>query len=132
VNSGAHERPALITELAREFGSQAVVGSLDVKKSLLGRYQVFSEGGRKNTKKDPVEWAVELERLGAGELLVTSIDREGTWSGFDLALIQAITSRVSIPVIAQGGAGTVVHIGQAVKEGKAAAAGVGSMVVFQG
>ena len=83
------------------------------------------------TKLDPVEWAVELERKGAGEILLTSVDRDGTWDGYDVDLIQAISSEVSIPVIANGGAGMVEHLGEAVKRGQASAVAVGSMVVYQ-
>lgn len=130
VNSFAVERPEFITELAGAFGNQSVIGSIDVKKGLFGS-QVFSHDGTRKTKLDPVEWARELERLGAGELLVTSMNQDGTWKGFDIDLIKSITDAVKIPVIANGGAGTVAHIGEAVKKGGASAVALGSMVVYQ-
>lgn len=131
VNSSVLARPALITELADHFGTQAVVVSIDVRQDLLGRQQVYSHAGTRNTHKDPVAWAQEAEGLGAGEILLTSIDREGTWSGFDLALVKAVTDKVQVPVVAQGGAGTLQHIAQVVAESAASAVALGSMVVFQ-
>jgi cyclase len=92
---------------------------------------VWCEGGKRNTKKDPVEWALEIENLGAGEILLTSIDREGSWSGFDNELIKRVSNKVSIPVIAHGGAGNIQHIVSVVKQGNADAVALGSMVVFQ-
>lgn len=131
VNTHAVENPKLICEIAAHFGSQAVVVSIDVKRSLFGRETVYTLDGRRNTRFDPIAWATEVEKLGAGEILLTSIDREGTWAGFDLNLIKCISNEVSIPVIAHGGAGTVEHIRQAVKHSNASAVAVGSMVVFQ-
>ena len=132
INTCAIENPALITQVAQHFGNQAVIGSIDIKKNFWGKYEVYSHAGTKKTKHDPVEWAVELERLGAGELLITSMDREGTWGGFDTDLIRKITDSVGIPVIANGGASTVEDIGKAVKKGGASAVALGSMVVYQG
>lgn len=131
VNTHAFERPEFLTQLADHFGSQAVVASIDVKRDLLGRPRVFSHSGSRNTHRDPVEWAQEVERLGAGEILLTSVDREGSWSGFDVELIRNVTSSVTVPVVAQGGAGSLDHLAQAVHAGGASAVGVGSMVVFQ-
>jgi cyclase len=131
INSHAGESPGFITELAEHFGSQAIIASIDVKKGLLGKYQVRTRSGSKNIKHDPVEWAQELESRGAGEILLTSIDREGTWSGLDVDLVASVTKAVHIPVIAHGGAGTVDHIGDVVKRGAASAVALGSMVVFQ-
>jgi len=127
----ATEKLSLISELANQYGSQAVMASIDVKKSLFGRQTVRTLGGRRDSHRDPVEWAKELEQQGAGEILLTSIDREGTWNGFDLGLVKRVTDAVSIPVIAHGGAGTVQHITQVVKEANASAVALGSMVVFQ-
>lgn len=131
VNSHALDTPSLITEIANKYGSQAVIASIDVKKDWTGTQTVRSLGGTRNANRDPVTWAVEVEKMGAGEILLTSIDREGTWEGFDLELVKRVTAAVSIPVIAHGGAGTVEHIGQVVKKAKASAVSLGSMVVFQ-
>lgn len=131
VNTHAEENPSFITELADHFGSQAVIVSIDVGRNLWGRDQVRTRSGTRNTHRDPVAWAQEVESLGAGEILLTSIHREGTWEGFDLVLIKAITDAVRIPVIAHGGAGSLDHIAQAVQQGGASAVALGSMVVFQ-
>lgn len=131
LNTVTHDNPNLITQIAEHFGNQAVIVSVDVKKNLWGRYEVWCEGGRRNTKKDPVEWALEIENLGAGEILLTSIDKEGTWSGFDNQLIKRVSDQVSIPVIANGGAGSIEHIVSVVKQGNANAVALGSMVVYQ-
>jgi cyclase len=130
VNSHALEEPALISRIAEHYGSQAVIVSIDVKRTFLGRDRVFTRSGTHNTHRDPVEWARECAALGAGEILLTSIDREGTWSGFDLDLIHRVAGAVGIPVIAHGGAGSLAHIGEAVRA-SASAVAVGSMVVFQ-
>ncbi|GMU52082.1 MAG: imidazole glycerol phosphate synthase subunit HisF [Candidatus Xenobia bacterium] len=132
VNSYALERPEFITEVARYAGSQSLVVSIDVKKSFFGKYKVFGRGGRQRTGRDPVDWAREVERLGAGEILLTSMDRDGTGQGYDLELLGQVTRAVRIPVIACGGAGTVEHFGQAVREGGASAVAAGSMVVYYG
>lgn len=131
VNSFAMENPAFITQLAEHFGNQAVIASIDVKKDLLGRYRVQTHAGKHSTGRNPVEWAQELEARGAGEILLTSMDREGTWQGFDLELVKSVTDAVTVPVIAHGGAGTVEHIGAVIKEAVASAVALGSMVVFQ-
>ena len=131
VNSYALERPKFISEAASLFGSQSVIASIDVRRTFWGKYEVFSASGTCNTKRNPVAWANELESLGAGEILLTSIDREGTWSGFDVELIHSVTSSVSVPVIAHGGAGTLGHIATAIKDGGASAIALGSLVVFQ-
>jgi cyclase len=131
VNSFASETPDFISRLADHHGSQAVIGSLDVKRGLLGRYQVYTHDGTRKTGLDPVEWALRLQELGAGELLLTSMDRDGTWLGFDLEITRRVAEAVSVPLIASGGAGTVAHIGAAVKEAGASAVALGSMVVYQ-
>ena len=131
INSYAFERPAFITELAEHFGNQAVVASIDVKKNLFGKYQVYSNAGNKKQKIDVVTWAKELEKLGAGEILLTAIHQEGTWKGFDTDLIKSVTDAVDIPVIANGGASSINDIGKAVKQGNASAVSIGSMVVYQ-
>lgn len=131
LNTITHEQSAFVTRVAEHFGNQAVVASIDVKKSFWGKNEVYSHAGQKNTGKDPVQWALELQSLGAGEILLTSIDQEGTWSGFDLDLIKKVTDAVSVPVIAHGGAGTLQHIVDSVKRGGASAVALGSMVVYQ-
>lgn len=131
VNSSVHANPNLISEVANHFGNQAVVVSIDVKKSFFGKYEVWTHSGTKNSKRDPVEFALEVEKLGAGEILLTSIDQEGTWRGFDLNLVKAVTDKVTIPVIAHGGAGSLSHIGDVVKKSNASAVALGSMVVYQ-
>ena len=131
INSCAVENTSLISEIARQYGSQAVIVSIDVKTGFWGKPTVRTLAGRLNTGLDPVEWAKKVERIGAGEILLTSMDREGTWSGFDLDLVKKVTSAVSIPVIAHGGAGCLEDIGKVVQEGGASAVAIGSMVVFQ-
>lgn len=131
VNSAALERPALITELADHFGSQAVIVSIDVKKDLLGKQHVYGRSGSKNSHRDPVEWAREAERLGAGEILLTSIDREGTWEGFDTHLVRRVAQAVHVPVIGHGGAGSIADIADVVRNAGASAVALGSLVVFQ-
>ena len=131
INSFACEDPGFVTALAKRFGSQSVIVSMDVKKNLFGKHEVRTRSGERGTGWHPVDWARKLEELGAGELLVTAVDREGTWSGFDLELIRAVSDAVEIPVIAHGGAGCVSDIAQAVNEGGASAVALGSMVVFQ-
>lgn len=131
INAFALEKPEFIKALADQFGSQAVVASIDVKRNLLGRPEVYNHAQRKMTGRRPVEWARELEALGAGELLVTSVDREGTWDGLDIELIKGVTDAVSVPVIAHGGAGSLDTIAQVVKQAGASAVATGSMVVFQ-
>jgi cyclase len=131
VNTYAEENPSFVADLADHFGSQAVIVSIDVKCNLWGQHQVYTRSGSRNTRRDPVAWAREVESLGAGEILLTSIYREGTWQGFDLTLVKAVTDAVRIPVIAHGGAGSVEHVAQVVAEAGASAVALGSMVVFQ-
>ena len=131
INSAAFTSPTIIPELADHFGNQAIVASIDVKKNMFGKYQVFSNSGTKKQKVDPVTWAQELERLGAGEILLTAIHQEGTWTGFDINIIEKISNAVSIPVIANGGASSIEDIEKAVKQGCASAVSLGSMVVYQ-
>jgi imidazole glycerol-phosphate synthase subunit HisF len=131
INTCSVETPTLITQIANYYGSQAIIAAIDVKTGLFGKQTVRTRGGSCNTRLDPVEWAKEVERLGAGEILLTSIDREGTWEGFDLDLVRQVTDAVSIPVIAHGGAGRLEDIGKVVKQANASAVALGSMVVFQ-
>jgi imidazole glycerol-phosphate synthase subunit HisF len=132
LNSYAVENPQFVRQVADTFGAQSVVVSIDAKKKLFGRYEVRTQGGRKGSGLDPVRFAVEMEEMGAGEILLTSIDRDGTMEGYDTELIQQVTSAVGIPVIASGGAGKVEDFGKAVREGGASAVAAGSMVVYYG
>ncbi len=120
VNSAAIKRPRLISEAAWRFGSQCVVVAIDAKiKSDRSGWDVYINGGRINTGKDAVEWAAEVEKLGAGEILLTSMDCDGTKNGYDIELTRNISENVKIPVIASGGAGTMEHFYEALAEGKA-------------
>jgi cyclase len=131
LNTFAYESPKLIAEIAGQYGSQATMVAIDVKANFWGRSSVRTQAGRYDTHCDPVNWAKEVEDRGAGEILLTSIDREGSWSGFDIELVKAVADAVSIPVIAHGGAGCIQDISNVVKQGHASAVALGSMVVFQ-
>lgn len=132
LGAAAFEFPDLIRQASAEFGNQAIVVTLDVRKGLLGSYSVRTHQGTKDTRINPVEAAHNMEQQGAGEILLNSIDRDGTWSGFDLKLIRDVTSAVGLPVIACGGAGSLQDVRLAVQEGGASAVAIGSMAVFQG
>jgi len=132
VNAAALLNPQLVREAVREFGSQAIVVSIDVKRKLLGRYEVYGDGGTKSTGHEPAAYARQMEDLGAGEVLLTAIDRDGTMKGYDIELVAKVTSAVGIPVIASGGAGTIADFGVASKRAGAAAVAAGAMFVFHG
>jgi cyclase len=132
LGAAAFENPELITEAAKEFGTQAIAVTLDVKKGLLGGYSVRTHQGTKDMRIDPIKAAKKMEELGAGEILLNSIDRDGTWSGFELKLIREVTDAVGLPVIVTGGAGSLTDVRLAVMEGGASAVAIGSMAVFQG
>ncbi len=119
VNSAALKNPGLIREAAEKFGSQCVVVAMDAKRRDSGGWTLYLNGGRIDTGKDAVEWAKEVQQLGAGEILLTSMDRDGTKRGYDLELTRAISQAVSIPVIASGGAGQLEHFYDAFTEGRA-------------
>jgi imidazole glycerol-phosphate synthase subunit HisF len=121
INSAAVANPALLTGCAERFGSQCVVASIDARREG-GGWRVYTRGGKTPTELDAVAWARECVRRGAGELLLTSIDRDGARSGYDLALTQAVAEAVSVPVIASGGAGSAEHVRAALQEGRADAA----------
>jgi cyclase len=129
INSAAIDRPQLITEIAERFGSQAVIVAVDAKQSGPS-WDVFVAGGRKNTGRKAVEWAEEAESRGAGEILLTSMDSDGTKAGFNCALTSAVARAVSIPVIASGGAGTKEHFVEVFREGSADAALAASIFHF--
>lgn len=131
LNTSAYRTPEVVTKIAEHFGAQAVIGSIDVKKNMWGKYQVYVNDGTEKIDMNVVEWAKKLENLGVGELLITSVDRDGTWSGYDTELIRKVSEAVSVPVIANGGAGEMKHIGEVVKKGHASAVALGSMVVYQ-
>lgn len=131
LNTSAVENPSLIRAAADYAGSQAVVISMDVKKTLLGKYEVCIRSGKKNTGLEPVKFAIEMEKQGAGELFVNSIDRDGTMQGYDLELVSRVADSVTVPVVACGGAGNIQHLAEAIQAGASAAA-AGSMFVFQG
>jgi cyclase len=158
LNTAALERPALIEEAAHAFGSQCIVVAIDALRgaaagepALAGRgaaggepsgyksdvsggssssWQVYTHGGRRPAGRDAVEWAREVERLGAGEILLTSMDRDGTGAGYDLALTRAVSEAVSVPVIASGGVGTLDHLREGVVDGRADAVLVASLFHF--
>lgn len=130
-NTSAVENPSLIRAAADHAGSQAVVISMDVKRTLLGKYEVYIRSGKKGTGLDPVKFAIEMEKQGAGEIFVNSIDRDGTMQGYDLELIRRVADSVTVPVVACGGAGNIQHLADVINAGASAAA-AGSMFVFQG
>lgn len=132
VNSAAIMNPALISEAADKFGSQCVVVAIDAKRREDGSgWNIFKNGGRVDMGIDAVEWAVKVEQSGAGEILLTSMDCDGTKAGYDLALTKAVAESVGIPVIASGGAGTMEHFCEALTEGKAEAALAASLFHFR-
>jgi cyclase len=130
INTGAVNRPDFVREAAEMFGSQCVVVAIDAKR-VGDHWEVFTHGGRNPTGIDAREWAKRLENYGAGEILLTSMDRDGTKAGFDLALTRAISDGVGIPVIASGGVGNLEHIYQGLTEGKASAALAASIFHFR-
>jgi cyclase len=122
INSAAVADPDLIDRIAQAWGSQALVVAIDAKRMPEGGFRVFTHGGRRATDLDAVEWAAEVVRRGAGELLLTSMDRDGTRLGYDLELLRAVVERVTVPVIASGGVGTLAHLLEGLVEGGADAA----------
>lgn len=132
MNTSAVEAPSLVREVADHAGSQAAVVSIDVKKGLLGKYEVFTHCGQKKTGLDPVKHAVEMERMGVGEIIINSIDRDGTMQGYDVDIVRKVADAVQVPVVACGGAGNLSHISEVIKQGHASAAAAGSIFVFQG
>jgi imidazole glycerol-phosphate synthase subunit HisF len=132
INSYAVENPDFVRVAADKFGNSTVVVSMDVRRKMFGRYELMIHGGRKGTSLDPVEFSATMEKMGAGEILLTAIDRDGTQEGYDLELIKSVTSAVGVPVIVCGGAGKIEDFRLAVKEGGASACAAGSMVVYFG
>ena len=130
VNSAAVARPELIAEIAEKMGSQCAVASVDARRVAEGRWEIFTHGGRKPTGIDAVEYAIKVAQLGAGELLVTSMDGDGTKAGYDLALTRAIADEVCVPVVASGGVGTLDHLVEGVTKGGASAVLAASIFHF--
>jgi cyclase len=132
INSYAVENPDFVRSAADKFGSSTIVVSVDVRRKMLGRYEVYIHGGRKSTGLDPVTFAIKMEQMGAGEILLTAMDHDGTQEGYDIELIKGVTKAVGVPVIACGGAGRIEDFRIAAKEGGASACATGSMVVYFG
>ena len=132
INSAAVESTQIITEAAEVFGSQAVVAAVDVRRTLLGSYKVVAKSGTVESRFKLDEYLQRLQTAGAGEIFINSVDRDGGMAGYDLELLRLVTKNVTVPVVACGGAGTVEHLSQAIKEGGASAVAAGSMFVFHG
>ncbi len=130
INSAAVARPAFVREAAEKYGDQCIVVAIDARQSAPGKWQVFTHGGRNNTGLDAVEWAERMTDHGAGEILLTSMDRDGTKSGFDLDLTRAVSDAVSVPVVASGGVGTLDHLVDGVQKGGASAVLAASIFHF--
>ena len=124
INTAAVNRPALITEVSRTFGSQCMVLSIEAKRTAPGKWEVYTDNGRERTGRDVVEWAREAQRLGAGEILLTSVDQEGTRKGFDVELTRAVVDATTIPVIASGGMGAIEHLLEVTTRGGADAVAI--------
>ena len=132
VNTAAFDNPGLIRQLSDSFGAQSVVGAIDVKRNWLNRPKVVVRSGTRSMDVDLSEWAARLEESGVGEILLTSIDRDGTFEGYDLALVREVTQTVTVPVVACGGAGKIEDCADVVQKAGASAAAAGSIFVFQG
>ncbi|TDO77447.1 cyclase [Flavobacterium chryseum] len=132
VSSAIIEDPDFITRMAEKVGTQSVVAVLDVKKKLLGGYEVYTHNGKKKTGKNPVEFAKELEKLGIGEIVINSIDNDGVMKGYDMGIIEKIREAVSIPMTVLGGAGSLEDIKQLIKKFGIIGASAGSLFVFKG
>lgn len=132
INTQATENYGFIGEASEIFGNQSIIVSIDVKKNPLGKYEVFIRGGTKATGKDPVQFARDMAAMGAGELMINSIDQDGMMTGYDVGLIKTISNAVSVPVIACGGAGKIEDLFDAYQNGHASAMAAGSMFVFHG
>ncbi|TLD40944.1 MAG: Imidazole glycerol phosphate synthase cyclase subunit [Candidatus Jettenia ecosi] len=132
INSYAVENPDFIRKASELYGSQSIVVSIDVKKNFFGKYEIYTQSGKKPTKLDPVEFAVKMQEFGAGEIFLNSIDRDGTLQGYDIELIKKVSESLSISVIASGGAGKIEDFVDAAKKGGASAVAAGSMFIFHG
>lgn len=132
LNTHAFKNPELINKSVEVFGSSTIIISIDIKKSFWGKYEVYINGGQENTHTNPLNWAKEIEKRGAGEIMVNSIDQDGTLLGYDFDLVKEITSNLHIPVIAAGGASSISDFVNIFQNAKVAAAAAGSLFVFQG
>jgi len=130
INTAAVARPEFVREAARKFGSQCIVAAIDAKGEGAKRWEVFTHGGRRSTGIDAVAWACRLADYGAGEILLTSMDRDGTKAGFDIALTRAVADAVRVPVIASGGVGTLDHLAEGIRDGRATAVLAASIFHF--
>jgi len=130
INTAAVDRPEFMREAARKFGSQCIVAAIDAKRAGHERWEVFTHGGRRPTGIDAIAWACRLAGYGAGEILLTSMDRDGTKAGFDLALTRAVADAVRVPIIASGGVGTLDHLVEGIREGHATAVLAASIFHF--
>jgi imidazole glycerol-phosphate synthase subunit HisF len=130
INTAAVQNPRLVADASSRFGAQCIVVAIDAKQVAPGRWEVFTHGGRRTTGLDAVAWACEVERLGAGEILLTSMDRDGTRQGFDLGLTRAVADAVGVPVIASGGVGSLQHLADGVSRGRADAVLAASIFHF--
>ena len=131
INTAAVQRPALITEVAKRFGSQCMVLSIEAKRQAPGHWEAYTDNGREHTGLDVVEWAKKGALLGAGEILLTSVDQEGTQKGFDVELVKAVAGAVEIPVIASGGMGTLEHLLEVAEEGHADAVAIAHVLHYK-
>lgn len=131
INTAAVKRPELITEVSRTFGSQCMVLSIEAKRIASGRWEVFTDNGRERTGLDVVAWAKKVVSLGAGEILLTSVDQEGTRKGFDIELVKAVADACSIPVIASGGMGSVDHLIEVCQQGHADAVAIADVLHYR-
>lgn len=132
LNTAAFANRKLVQESFAAFGSSSVIASIDVKKTFLGKYEVWINGGKTNTKEDPIRYAEDLSKAGVGEILVNSIDRDGTMAGYDIAFLEKMSAAVDTPIIACGGAGNLQHMREAVDKAHVPAFAAGSMFVFHG
>jgi cyclase len=132
LSSALIQNPKLVTEIAERVGSQSVIVVLDIKKKLLGGYEVYTHNGKKSTGINPIKFAKELERLGAGEIIINSIDQDGMMNGFDLPLIDKIAETISIPMTVLGGAGSISDIKKVIDKHRVIGVAAGSLFVFKG
>lgn len=130
INTAATKRPELITDVAQRFGAQCMVLSIEAKRAAPGRWEAYTDNGREHTGLDVVEWAERAVELGAGEILLTSVDQEGTGKGFDIDLVRAVSSAVTVPVIASGGMGTLEHLKPVVTQGRADAVAMAKVLHY--
>ena len=130
VNSAAVSNPQVVADIAERMGSQCITASIDARQTAPGKWEIFTHGGRRATGIDAIEHALTLTKLGAGELLVTSMDRDGTRDGYDLALVRTIADQVSVPVIASGGVGNLTHLVEGIRDGNASAVLAASIFHF--